>query len=174
MRGDEGGGALGLAGRGDPRAAETLYRAARCAEAARLPERARPAWSRRPPGQRWSTLNYADEALLFELNSMAGPEAVKAYCKTLHDKADALVDGGVKTLSLCLARASVNGSFGGAARYCEEQLQRRAPLAFPPLQELFAAGQALDPDGETIPVQAQPYDFVELTSGPAPLPAAPH
>lgn len=115
-------------------------------------------------------LHYADQVLQIETKVTAGPAAVEAYCGAMHGQADRIVDDGVKALSLCLARASVGGAFGGAARYCEAQLQRRAPLAFPPLQELFAAGQALDPEAETIPVQAQPYDFVELTSRGAPLP----
>ena len=54
------------------------------------------------------------------------------------------------------------GVFDDSARFCEAELQRRMPLAFPPLRELFAEMQALEPgELETIGVQVEPYGFGE-------------
>ncbi len=115
-------------------------------------------------------LDYADEIQLFEAEPGSKPEVVTAFCEELRARAEPVRDDGVKKLSACLTRATVAGRFDATARHCEEELQRRAPLAFPPLKELFAAGQSLDPEGEAIPVQVQPYDAQSPVGGPAPLP----
>lgn len=66
-----------------------------------------------------------------------------AFCAELRRQTDEIESAGTQTLSACLTRASVRGEFHGPARFCEAELQRRSPLVFPPLRELFAAAQTL-------------------------------
>lgn len=66
-----------------------------------------------------------------------------AFCTELRRQTDEIESAGAQALSACLTRASVRGDFHGPARFCEAELQRRSPLVFPPLRELFAAAQTL-------------------------------
>lgn len=106
-------------------------------------------------------LDFGDELMQGDVDLPPGPEARRAYCEALDERAEPILGRGFEALSLCLTRASMIGVFDESARFCEDELRRRAPLAFPPLRELFAAGQALDPEPEIIGLQAEPYGFGE-------------
>lgn len=75
------------------------------------------------------------------------------FCAVLRRETDEIESTGAQTLSSCLTRASVRGEFHGPARFCEAELQRRHPLVFPPLRELFAAAQVLPPEPLAAQVQ---------------------
>jgi hypothetical protein len=107
-------------------------------------------------------LDLADEVMQSDADLPPGPEARDAFCKALGERTDAMITGGVQALSLCVTRARMFGAFDDSARFCEEELQRRMPLAFPPLRELVAERQVLGPqEPEVLGVQLEPYGFGE-------------
>lgn len=107
-------------------------------------------------------LNYGDELMQADTDLPPGPEARAAFCEALEERIVPMSQHAITALSACVAKARVYGVFDDSARFCEAELQRRALLAFPPLRELFAEMQALEPgELETIGVQVEPYGFGE-------------
>lgn len=106
------------------------------------------------------TLAVADELLQSHVALPPGRELRAAFCGALVEQVGPIRAEASEALSLCVTRGRLYGEFAEAARFCEDELQRREPLAFPPLRELFAAGQALDLAApESIGVQVEPYGF---------------
>jgi hypothetical protein len=108
------------------------------------------------------SLAYADEVMQSNVDLPPGPDPRQALCEQLEERLAPHISYAMTVLSGCLVRARRSGEFDESARFCEDELQRRMPLAFPPLRELFAEMQALDPgEPETIGVQVEPYGFGE-------------
>lgn len=106
--------------------------------------------------------NYGDEVMQANADLPPGPEARAAFCAALEERIEPMTMHAITALSACVTKARVYGVFDDSARFCEAELQRRMPLAFPPLRELFAEMQALEPE-EIVPYgfQSVPYGFGE-------------
>lgn len=103
-------------------------------------------------------LAVADELMQSDVKLPTDREVRAAFCGALGDQVEVFRADASAALSLCVTRGRLYGEFAEAARFCDDELQRREPLAFPPLRELFAGGQALDPpEPESIGVQVEPY-----------------
>lgn len=108
-------------------------------------------------------LQYADALLGVEVRLPAVKDVRPLFCEALREQTARLEAEGLAALSACLVRASVRGRFDGAARFCEAELQRRLPISFPPLRELFGGGPALDPGPRAFAVQESSEGYDEAT-----------
>lgn len=106
---------------------------------------------------------YADELLTAEVPGGLGNEAaVKAYCGAMRDQAAAIEQSAKEALTYCLGRAEAFQYTDAAVAFCEGELERRWPREFPALRELFARGQSLPAEPESVPVQLAPPEEAAL------------
>ena len=111
-----------------------------------------------------------------DLLRVAGPDQANEHCELVQARFAQLHRAATEANARCVAQSTATGVFPWASRECEAELTEHEPRRFPPLAELFGAGETmqaappaaagvqLDPAGDDTP--RRPPDYFNSSYGP--------